>query len=55
MAFCLLHDKNLAVLTANQVDRTRKTTVSLIVGGWFALRGRGFLRQYIPSPRARRR
>jgi hypothetical protein len=34
-------DRNLAVLTANQADRARKTTVSLIVSGCFALRSRG--------------
>src|SRR5258708_34758527 len=40
-------DKILSVLTANHADRTRKATVSLIVSGCFALRGWGFLRQYI--------
>ena len=42
------HDKNLAVLTANQADRARKTTVALIVRGCFALCGRGFLGQETP-------
>ncbi len=47
MAFCLSSDKNLAVLTANQADRTRKATVSLIVRGCFVLPCRRFFRQYI--------
>src|SRR5260221_14673377 len=40
-------DKSSVVLAANQADRTRKTTISLIVRGCFALRGCGFFRQYI--------
>jgi len=39
-------DKSLAVLTTNQADPTPETTVSLIVRGWFPLRGRRFLRQH---------
>src|SRR5216684_1866420 len=48
---CVIPDKGfwsrnetLAVLAANQADRARKAAIALIVGGWFALRGRGFLR-----------